>query len=61
MYRDIISAPERMVVNGREWWTQEFNHWDGTLEAIRLYDDEGNFVCEFESREELKYFLEGVR
>ena len=58
MYRDIVGAPQRLVIKGREWWTQEFNHWDGTLEAIRLYNEEGDFVKEFQSWEEL---MEEVR
>lgn len=61
MYRDIIEEPIQFTVNGRDWWRQQFNGWDGNLKAVRLYDEDGNFVSEFESMEELKYFVEGVQ
>lgn len=57
MYRDIVTAPEKITKNGKEWWYQEFNHWDGTLEAIRLYDEEGNFVNEFQSYDDIMDYI----
>lgn len=61
MYRDIIEEPVRFRVNGRDWWYQQFNKWDGNLEAVNLYDEDGVFVCEFESLDELMYFVKGVK
>ena len=52
MYRDLIGDPERITVNGREWWLQQFCRMDGTLKAVRLYDADGEFVGEFQSVEE---------
>ena len=52
MYRDLVGDPERITVNGREWWLQQFCRWDGTLKAVRLYDDNGEFVAEFPGVEE---------
>jgi hypothetical protein len=47
MYRDLIEAPERVTVNGREFWYQQFNTLSGSLEAVRLYAEDGAFIAEF--------------
>lgn len=52
MYRDLIGDPEKITVEGREWWIQQFCHGDGTLKAVRLYDEEGYYVGEFQSVED---------
>lgn len=60
MYRDLIGDPEKIVVNGREWWIQQFCRGDGSLKAVRLFDEDGDFVAEFPSEEEVKDFINGV-
>ena len=60
MYRDLIGDPEKIVVNGRVWWIQQFCHGDGSLKAVRLFDEDGDFVAEFPSEEEVKDFINGV-
>lgn len=47
MYRDLVRAPERVTVNGREFWYQEFYNLSGSLEAVRLYAEDGAFIAEF--------------
>lgn len=49
MYRDLIGDPERITAGGREWWVQQFCRMDGTLKSGRLYDDDGEFVGDFDS------------
>ena len=61
MYRDLISAPEQIETAGKTWWTQMFCKWSGELEAVKLYDEDGNFVAEFESMEELQDFLSVIQ
>ena len=58
MYRDLIGDPEKMEINGREWWLQQFCHGDGTLKFVRLYDEDGEFVSEFASMEEALAYAE---
>lgn len=60
MYRDLICEPMRFTYGGREWWMQRFNHWDGTVEAVNLYDENGDFVGEFSTEKEMNRFLEGI-
>ena len=59
MYRDLIGDPEKITVEGREWWLQQFCRGDGTLKAVRLYDSDGEFVSEFASVEDALAFAEG--
>ena len=61
MYRDLIGAPEQIEAAGKMWWTQMFCGWNGELEAVNLYDEDGDFVAEFESMGELDEFLKGVQ
>ena len=61
MYRDLISEVVKITANGRKWYYQQFNKWDGNLKCVNLYDEDGEFVCEFQSMEELKAFVEGVQ
>ena len=61
MDRDIIEEPVMFREKGRDWWYQQFNGWDGNLKAVNLYDEDGVFVCEFDSLEELMYFVKGVK
>ncbi len=51
MYRDLVGDPEKITVEGREWWIQQFCRVDGTLKAVRLYNADGEFAGEFESVE----------
>ena len=60
MYRDLVEAPKRISVNGKTWWFQLFNKVTGEVDAVNLYDEDGEFVCEFESVGELNEFLKGV-
>ena len=59
MYRDLIGDPERFTAGGREWWLQQFCHGDGTLKAVRLYDEDGEFVGEYQSEQEAVRAAEG--
>lgn len=61
MYRDIISAPEQIEAAGHKWWLQQFNKWDGSFEAVNLYDQDGDLVGEFQSIEELSEFLSKIQ
>ena len=58
MYRDLIGDPEKIEYNGREWWVQIFCRWDGSLKAVCLYDEAGELLGEFQSREEAIAFME---
>lgn len=60
MYRDLIGAPVKIECLGKTWWYQCFNSTRGELEAVRLYDEAGDYVAEFETMEELQIFLEKV-
>ena len=43
-------------VNGRKWYAQEYTN--GTAD---LFYADGSFICSFDSMEELKYFVMGVK
>lgn len=60
MYRDLIGKPEQKESNGKKWWVQVFHKIDGTINAINLYDIDGNYVGEFHCMTDLENFLEGV-
>lgn len=57
---DVIHAPVEVIANDRLWYYQEFDKWDGTFEGVNLYDEDGDFVCDFESMEELRDFIQEV-
>lgn len=57
MYRDLIGNPEKIESNGRKWWIQVFCKWDGNLDAVNLYDEDGDFVGEFASMTDLENFI----
>lgn len=59
MYRDLVSEVEKIQANGKVWYYQQFNRWDGNLKAVTLYDDNGDYVSEFQSMEELEKFVTG--
>lgn len=59
MYRDFIEAPERIEAAGKEWWLQVLHHRDESVAVVNLYDEDGDFVAEFKSREEALRFLSG--
>ena len=61
MYRDLVDDPEKIEYNGKEWWVQVFCHWDGTVKAVHLYDDGGNLIGEFQSREQAMEYMDGVK
>ena len=61
MYRDLISEIEGIEVNGRTWYYQQFNGWDGNLKTVNLYDEDGCLIAEFQSMEELEDFVSGVQ
>lgn len=58
MYRDLIEAPEHIEINGRDWWVQIMNHWDGTLACVNVYDQDGYFIEEFKSEEEAMQYIQ---
>lgn len=61
MYRDLIGDPERITAGGQEWWLQEFCHGDGTLKAVRLFDENGEPVGDFNTWEEAAAYAEGAK
>lgn len=52
-----ISKADKIEVNGFEWFVQEFDRPDGNLEAVNLYDADGDFVCEFQDYNEMMHFI----
>lgn len=60
-FKDVIEEAVPFKLNGRDWWHQKINGWDGNLISARLYDGDGYFVSEFESMEELVNFVKGVK
>lgn len=56
----IVGFAEQIECRGRTWYAQEFCEWDGTFEGVNLYDEDGDFVCDFESMEELRDFIQEV-
>ena len=56
----INSGIEEIEVNGFLWKWQELDSPDGNLEAINLYDSDGDFVCEFRDYKEMIHFLKGA-
>lgn len=61
MYRDLISAPEQIEAAGARWWIQQFCKMDGSLDAVMLYDQDGDPVGEFQSMSDLEDFLSGIQ
>ena len=61
MYRDLVGEVVKFIANGKKWYYQQFCGIDGMLKHVNLYDEVGNFVVEFDSMEELKEFVEGVK
>ena len=59
MYRDLVGEVEKIQANGKVWYYQQINRWDGNLKAVILYDDNGDYVSEFQSMEELEKFVTG--
>ena len=57
MYRDLVTAPECCTAGGRDWWVRVLHHWDGTVDTVILYDDNGDYVCEFDSLRECEDWL----
>ena len=53
-----ITKVERISRNGRNWFYQEFDRYDGQLEAVNLYDENGDFVEEFRSIEEMNRYID---
>lgn len=53
-----IRNAKEMIVKGRKWFYQEFTDALGDTEAMNLYDDEGNFVKEFETWGDMMFFIE---
>lgn len=60
MYRDFVGEVVKITSNGIKWYYQMFSNLDGTLKAVNLYDEDGDFVVEFKTMEELKEFVKGV-
>ena len=52
MYRDLFGDPEKIEYHGREWWIQELCRWDGSVKAVNLFNGAGEFLGEFQSRED---------
>ena len=54
----MISEVMEMTRNGLKWFYQEFDRHDGQLEAVNLYDSNGDFVREFDSYEDMTAYIE---
>lgn len=61
MYRDIIEEPVKIEIDGSTFYYQQFNRWDGNLKSVNLYDEDGDFVCEFDSIENMIEFARGMK
>lgn len=61
MYRDLVGEVTKFTASGRKWYYQQFFSIGGNLKAVNLYDEDGEFICEFKSMEEMKNFVEGVQ
>ena len=61
MYRDLVGKPEKIEANNKTWYFQQFCGWNGNLKAVNLYDEDGDFVCEFRSVEEMNDFIGGIQ
>ena len=60
MYRDLIGDVVKFTASGRKWYYQQFCKLDGNLNFVRLYDEDGEFVTEFNSMDDLLEFVKGV-
>ena len=56
--RGYIRAVEQITRNGLKWFYQEFDRHDGQLEAVNLYDSNGDFVEEFDSYEDMTAYID---
>ena len=54
----MISEVMEMTRNGLKWFYQEFDRPDGQLEAVNLYDENGDFVGEFNSYEDMTAYID---
>ena len=61
MYRDLVGEVVKITVNERTWYYQQFCTVDGNLKAVRLYDEDGEFVTEFNNLDDCWDFVEGVK
>ena len=52
---DMICKDKKIEVNGFTWYFQEFI--EGNKHEFNLYDADGDFVCEFDSMEEMMHFV----
>ena len=55
--RGYIRAVEQITRNGLKWFYQEFDRPDGQLEAVNLYDENGDFVDEFNSYDDMMIYI----
>lgn len=60
MYRDLVTAPECCTAGGRDWWVRVLHRWNGEIDTVILYDDNGDYVTEFKSMEECEAYLIGL-
>ena len=56
----IICGVEPVTGYTSEWYMQEFDKDDGTLDVINLYDDNGDFVQEFRDMADLHSYIRAV-
>ena len=61
MYRDFVEAPERVEAGGKEWWIQALHHRDETIDVVNVYDENGDFVADFKTKEEAYRFISGSK
>ena len=54
------SGKIKIEVDGYTWYWQEFDRPDGNLECVRLFDANGDVVCEFDDYKEMLHFLRGA-
>lgn len=53
----MISEVMEMTRDGLKWYFQEFDRPDGQLEAVNLYDENGDFVEEFSSYDDMMIYI----
>ena len=61
MYRDLVEAPEHYTIDGKDWWVQIMHKWNGEIDVVNVYDEEGRFVKDFKTEEEALRFIEAVK
>ena len=49
---ELLDTPIHYEIAGRDWWVQEMHDTAGNVVVVNLYNDDGYFVGEFNTKEE---------